>query len=118
MRSNSQPAAPNYLYRVLLDGAMPFRYRGGVYSLLGIPNPGAGGIFHAAHVPPVGFAYAKGHADAMPLPDEPLPPTMALEAAPERAEGRAATPIVLRDEAPADPDLSEPVETQPPAVMT
>jgi hypothetical protein len=52
------PAPDGYLRRVLRQGSMPFRYRSGVRTLLGMPASGEDAIVGSAGMPPIEFRYA------------------------------------------------------------
>lgn len=48
-----------YLHSALADGARPFRYRGAVSSLLGVPASEGRSLVLSPVLPPVGFRYAE-----------------------------------------------------------
>jgi len=62
MRFTESGRSRGYLHGILLDGAKPFLYRGGVRALLGVPD-GGGGITYAPPLPPAGFQYVHRSGD-------------------------------------------------------
>jgi len=63
-------ASDGYLRRVLRQGSMPFCYRGGVRTLLGMPASGEDAVVGAAGMPPIEFRYAVSPSLAtMTAPD-------------------------------------------------
>lgn len=61
-----RPPFSNYLHAVLVDGVKPFRYRGRVCSLLGVPDQVTEGVSFPSPLPPVGFKYTRDAATAVP----------------------------------------------------
>ncbi len=59
MQSDKPGTSRGYLHGVLVAGGKPFHYRGGVRSLLGIPDGESGNLAFAPTLPPVGFRYAN-----------------------------------------------------------
>ena len=85
------PTAESYLWRVLRQGSIPFRYRSGVRSLLGMPASGEDAIVGAASMPPIEFRYALPQSFAPMAATELLTAEQWLEAAlddPDSDKGR------------------------------
>lgn len=65
----SPQSAGNYLYDVLADGARPFRFRGGVSSLLGVSAEGSGFIKLPPTFHPLGFIHRQRAGGRSAIPD-------------------------------------------------
>ena len=59
MASETDRTVKPYLHRVLADGVQPFRYRGHVRALLGLPEAGGVEMNFAKPLPIGGFAYLR-----------------------------------------------------------
>jgi len=59
MLSKQRQSPGKYFHRVLESGAKYFRYRSGVYSLLGAPRRGTGNVSYPPIIPPMGFKYTQ-----------------------------------------------------------
>lgn len=72
MRANDTSMPGAYLTRALAGGMRPFRYRSGVYRLLGLPDRRAEGVTFLPPLPPVGFQYEKHWRAESPWTPTPL----------------------------------------------
>lgn len=75
MRSDEGDPQRGYLHRVLADGVRPFRYRGGVSSLLGVSESEGRNLVLSRVLPPVGFRYAEHPVRVEPFRTQ-YPPSM------------------------------------------